>query len=161
MDTRSISDPALKKRKRTARKAPPVLIGWREWAAFPDLGAERIKAKIDTGAKTSAIHARKITTHMRDGVLWAEFLLHPVQKKRLPELKCAAPVIDRRKVRSSNGAEEIRYIIETTLRFAGREWTVELSLANRDQMGFRLLLGRDALRKKFIIDPGQSFLLGK
>lgn len=148
-------------RRIRTRKTPPTLIGWREWAAFPDLGAERIKAKIDTGAKTSAIHARKITTHMRAGVLWAEFLLHPVQKKRLPEIRCAAPVADRRNVRSSNGREEMRYIVHTTLRFGGREWVIELSLANRDQMGFRLLLGRDALRKKFIIDPGQSFLLGK
>ena len=161
MDTRSTFKPALKKRAKTTKKAPPALIGWREWAAFPDLGADRIKAKIDTGAKTSAVHAYRIKTEMRDGVLWADFFLHPMQKKKRPEIKCTAPVVARRKVRSSNGSEEVRNIIETTLRLGGRAWKIQLSLARRDEMGFRLLLGRDALRKKFIIDPGASFLLGR
>ncbi|MEE2692036.1 MAG: RimK/LysX family protein [Pseudomonadota bacterium] len=161
MDTRSTFKPDVKKRAKGGKKAPPTLIGWREWAAFPDLGAERIKAKIDTGAKTSAVHAYRIRTEMRGGVLWAEFYLHPVQKKRIPEIKCSAPVIARRKIRSSNGVEEVRNIIETTLRMGGREWRIQLSLARRDEMGFRLLLGRDAIRKKFIIDPAASFLLGR
>jgi hypothetical protein len=157
--TRSISKPA---RKRASRpKAPPTLIGWREWAAFPDFGVGRIKAKIDTGAKTSAVHAFGVRTMEREGVLWAEFRLHPEQKRRRPEIRCAAPVVDRRRIRSSNGRVEERLVVRTVLALGGREWPIELSLANRDEMGFRLLLGRDAFRKDFVINPGKSFLLGK
>lgn len=146
--------------KKKARRAPP-LIGWREWAAFPELGVDRIKAKIDTGAKSSAVHAFRIRIVEKDGAPWAEFLLHPMQKRKRPEMKCAAPIVDRRRIRSSNGAVEERLIVRTMLRLGGREWPIDLSLAARDEMGFRLLLGRDALRKKFIIDPSASFLLGK
>jgi len=155
--TRSTSEAPRKRGK----KREPTLIGWREWAGFPDLGVERIKAKVDTGAKTSAIHAYRIVTETREGELWATFTLHPAQKKRLPEVRCAARIVDRRRIRSSNGAEEARYIIETRLRLGAVERTIELSLARRDEMGFRLLLGRDALRKRFLVDPGASFLLGK
>ncbi|GAB4516828.1 MAG: ATP-dependent zinc protease [Amphiplicatus sp.] len=161
MDTRSIFDaPAPKKRRR--KKAPPAVAGWREWAAFPALGVERIKAKLDTGAKTSAIHAFKVKSVMReDGTLWAEFFLHPVQKRRRPEIFCAAPIVDRRRIKSSNGKSEERIVVRTTLRLGEKEWPIELSLTNRDEMGFRLLIGRDALRRRFIVDPSASFLLGK
>lgn len=161
MDTRSTSDPARKPKKKKTGKSAPAIIGWREWAAFPALGVKRIKAKVDTGAKTSAVHAYRVRTEMRNRALWAVFYLHPEQKKRTPEIECAALVVARRRIRSSNGAIELRYIIETTLSLNGRRWPIQLSLANRDEMGFRLLLGRDALRKKFIIDPGASFLLGR
>src|SRR5690606_21890470 len=92
------------------KKAERSLIGWREWASFPALGVKRIKAKIDTGAKTSAVHAYRISTAVKNGTLWAEFFLHPEQKHRYPEVKCAAPVIARRRIRSSSGVEEMRYI---------------------------------------------------
>lgn len=143
------------------KKAAQTAIGWREWAAFPELGVARIKAKIDTGAKTSAVHAFRVRTVERDGELWAEFFLHPLQKRKRPEVRCEAPVVDRRRIRSSNGAVEERLVVRTVLRLGGRRWRIDLTLANRDEMGFRLLLGRDALRRKFVIDPGASFLLGK
>ncbi|MBI1365136.1 MAG: ATP-dependent zinc protease [Alphaproteobacteria bacterium] len=148
-----------KKTRKTKRA--PATIGWREWAAFPALGAERIKAKIDSGAKTSAIHAFKVKVVRRADGEWAEFRLHPLQKSKTPEIKCAAPIVDRRRIRSSNGAVEERIIIRTMLRLGAREWPIELSLAKRDEMGFRLLLGRSAIRRRFVIDPGASFLLGK
>lgn len=156
---RSISrDGATKKKK---MRAPPTLIGWREWVAFPDLGVGRIKAKIDTGAKTSAIHAFRVKTVIRDGVEFAEFFLHPEQKRKKPEVFCSARVVGRRDIRSSNGRVEKRLIVRTRLSIGGREYPIELSLTNRDAMGFRLLLGRDAFRRKFVIDPSASFLLGK
>ena len=154
----STSDRATPVKK---KKAPPTLIGWREWVSFPDLGVDRVKAKIDTGAKTSSIHAFRIKTLDRDGALYAEFYLHPVQKKKKPEVFCAAPVVDKRAIRSSNGAVEDRLIIRTMLRMGEREWPIDLSLTNRDAMGFRLLLGRDAFTRRFLINPKASFLLGK
>lgn len=153
-----------KKREKTQKKknkAPPTLIGWREWVALPELGAARIKAKVDTGAKTSALHAFRLKTVIKDGVEYAEFFLHPEQKKRLPEFFCSAPVVDRRSIRSSNGQVEKRLIIRTRLSIGGRDYPIALSLTNRNSMGFRLLLGRDAFRKKFVINPSASFLLGK
>jgi len=158
---RSISDAGAGKHVRRKKKPAPELIGWREWAGLPDLGALRIKAKIDTGAKTSAIHAFRVRTVKRDGVEYAEFFLHPEQKRKIPEIFCTAPVIGKRAIRSSNGRVEKRLIIRTRLRIGEREFPIDLSLANRDAMGFRLLLGRDAFRKKFIINPGASFVLGK
>lgn len=145
--------------KRAKRRARP-LIGWREWAGFPDLGVSRINAKIDTGAKTSAIHAFRIQEVQVNGAAHVEFYLHPVQRRKRPEIFCSAPVRDKRMVRSSNGQEEMRYVIETKMRLGDHLWKIELTLTNRDAMGFRLLVGRDALRRKFHIDPGASYLLG-
>lgn len=143
------------------KRAAPPLVGWREWVGLTELGAPRIKAKIDTGAKTSAIHAFRVAVVKRGGVEYAEFYLHPNQKRRQPEIFCSAPVIDRRSIKSSSGQVEKRLIIRTRLSIGGREFPIDLSLANRDSMGFRLLLGRDALRRRFLINPGASFLLGK
>jgi len=140
---------------------PPLEIGWREWVAFPDLKVTRIKAKIDTGAKTSAIHAFRIKEVMKGGAPHVQFFLHPEQKRKKPEIKCVAPVIDIRRIRSSNGETQERYIIESLMKLGGREWPVELSLSKRDDMGFRLLIGRDAITKKVIIHPGKSYLLGR
>lgn len=157
----SISEGRIKTRVKKLVKKPPALIGWREWAAFPELGVKRIKAKIDTGAKTSALHAFRLETFRKGGVDYAEFYLHPLQKKARPEKFCFAPIVDKRWIRSSNGSVEQRFIIRTLIRLGDREWPIDLSLTNRDSMGFRLLLGRDAFRKKFLIDPRASFLLGK
>ena len=90
-----------------------------------------------------------------------EFTLHPEQRRKHPQIQCSAPIADRRVIRSSNGQEEERIVIETRLRLGMRTWKIELTLTNRDAMGFRLLLGRDALRRKFLIDPGASYLLGQ
>lgn len=145
------------------RKKPlhPLELGWREWAELPALCEQRILAKIDTGAKTSAIHAYRIRELTLDGVPHVEFYIHPVQNKRRPEIRCTAPIHDRRVFKSSNGAEQERIVIVTELRLGGRKRAIELSLANRDDMGFRLLIGRDALRKNVIIHPARSFMLGR
>ncbi len=152
---------AKAKAKRRKKKSAPLEIGWREWAELPALSDRRILAKMDTGAKTSAIHAYRIREVMRDGRLHAEFHIHPVQKKKRPEIFCSAPIHDRRLIRSSNGAIQERIVIVAVLRLGSREWPIDLSLANRDDMGFRLLIGRDALRKNVIIHPARSFLLGR
>lgn len=136
------------------------VIGWREWVALGDLGVDRIKAKIDTGARTSAIHAFNIREVEIDGVRHVEFYLHPVQRKRFPQIKCLAPVHDQRYVRSSSGEQRYRYIIRTHLRIGRRRRLIELSLAKRDIMGFRLLIGRSALPRGLLVDPNQSYLIG-
>ncbi|MEX0922411.1 MAG: RimK/LysX family protein [Rhodovibrionaceae bacterium] len=135
------------------------VVGWREWVALPDLEVERIKAKVDTGARTSAIHAFGIREMTRDGRPHVEFYLHPVQRLRRPQIKCLAPIFDQRYVRSSSGERQYRYIIRTTLRIGHRRRLIELSLAQRDQMGFRLLIGRNALPRGLLVDPNKSFLV--
>lgn len=137
------------------------MIGWREWAAFPDLGVERINAKIDTGAKTSAIHAHHIHVLDGDEGPWVEFTLHPHRRRKAPEIFCSTPLIDTRRVKSSNGRTEERMVINTPFRMGDQIWPIELTLTNRDEMGYRVLIGRDALADKFLIDPGASYLLGK
>jgi hypothetical protein len=148
------------KRKKVARKRERPVIGVRELAAFPDLGIDRIHAKIDTGAKTSAIHAFRIREIEDNGNLLVEFALHPRRRRKTPEIFCRAPVVDKRLIRSSNGQEEERYVISTDMRMGDESWTVELTLTNRDAMGFRLLVGRDAVARRFLIDPGGAYLLG-
>lgn len=143
------------------RKKPLTEIGWREWVAFPEYGVAQIKAKIDTGAKTSAVHAFRINEMHVNGAPHVEFFLHPEQKRRQPEMQCIAPIKDKRLIKSSNGQVQERIIVSTLLAIAGEEWTIDLSLSNRDEMGFRLLLGRDALRNKVIIHPGKSYMLGR
>jgi len=158
---RSTSKAGEKTKKVRKAKKPPMEIGWREWAALPDLDIDRIKTKIDTGAKTSALHAYKIKTIERDGKQYAEFVLHPMQRKKTPAVKCVAPIVDKRVIRSSNGVAEERLVISTVLKMGDLSWPAEISLTNRDEMGFRLLIGRDAIRKGVVVFPGKSFLLGK
>ena len=149
----------VKKKKAGSASLSRPMIGWREWASLPDFEVKRINAKIDTGAKTSALHAFRIHEVMLGGEEHVEFFLHPVQRRKKPEVFCRAPLAGRRVVRSSNGQEEERYVIETRLCLGGKIWKIDLTLTNRDAMGFRLLVGRDALRRKFVIDPGASYLL--
>ncbi len=138
----------------------PLKIGWREWVALPDLGIDAIKAKADTGARTSALHAYNIEPFRRAGALWLRFELHPLQRSEATKVVCEAPAIDERTVRNSGGGVEYRYIIRTLLRLGDRSWPIELALANRDQMGFRMLLGRTALEDRVLVEPGRSYLLG-
>ncbi len=136
-------------------------IGWREWVGFPDFGIDRIKAKIDTGARTSVIHAFRIRKISGATGPQVEFYLHPVQHRRNPELRCVADLVDERVIKSSNGETETRCVIRTAMRLGGDIWPIELTLSNRDQMGFRLLVGRSAIRKRCIVDPGSSYLFGR
>ncbi len=137
------------------------LIGWREWVKLPDLGVERIKAKIDTGARTSALHAFRITPFSKYGAAYVRFVLHPLQRRKKPEVSCVALVIDYRCVTDSGGRAEERYVIRTTLKLGKNLWPVELTLTNRDQMGFRMLIGRQAVRRRYVVDPSRSFVAGR
>lgn len=138
----------------------PLKVGWREWVGLPDLRVEAIKAKIDTGARTSALHAYRIEPFRRAGALWLRFELHPIQRSEAMKVACEARAIDERTVRNSGGGVERRYIIKTLLKLGDTSWPIELALANRDQMGFRMLLGRTALQGRALIDPGRAYLLG-
>jgi hypothetical protein len=144
--------------------AGPVLrtIGWREWIALPELGIDRLKAKVDTGARTSALHAFVVDpfTH-DDGRDWVRFGVHPDQRSIEREIFCEAPVLDQRIVRDSGGHREERFVIESELVIGVARFRIELTLTARDDMLFRMLLGRTAMRGRFAVDPSRSYLLGK
>ena len=140
---------------------PKTLIGWKEWCAFPDLRLPAIKAKVDTGAKTSCIHAYDIQPFMQNETEFLRFKIHPLQHDLL-EIECSAPVSDHRNVTSSNGEREKRYVIKTPLILNEKTIQAEVTLTSRHQMTFRMLLGRDAISKaKLTVDPARSFMLGK
>jgi hypothetical protein len=132
-------------------------IGWREWVGLPELGIRSIKAKIDTGARSSCLHAFDIEPFTRDNRLWVRFTVHPIQANDDFIKQCEAAVLDRRQVRSSNGVASERFVILTTLEMIGQTLPIELTLANRDAMGFRMLIGREAIRGRFLIDSGGSY----
>ena len=136
-------------------------IGWREWVSLPELGVEAIKAKIDTGARTSALHAFHAKPFFQDGEHRIRFGVHPVQRHRHPDILCEAPLIGERIVISSNGQHELRFVIATILRLGAYSWPIEITLTDRDQMGFRMLLGRQALAGRFLVNPGTSFKFGR
>ncbi|WP_203291949.1 ATP-dependent zinc protease [Maricaulis parjimensis] len=138
--------------------APSIIVGWREWVGLPDLGDFRVKAKIDTGARTSAIHAWKIQPFEKDGEPWVRFELHPNQDDNLTRIPCEMPVLESREIRSSNGQVQTRYVVSTRLRIGPHVWPIELTLTRRDEMGFRMLIGRTALRPNALVDPARSFL---
>lgn len=137
----------------------PRTVGWREWLALPDLGIERVKAKIDTGARSSALHAFDLHYFERDGSDWVRFRVHPRQRSSQVTVLAEAPLLDRRRVRNSGGQAQLRPAIATAAFLGGQTWPIELTLVDRDAMGFRMLLGRQAVRRRFLVDPGRSFLL--
>jgi hypothetical protein len=141
-------------------KQQPEIIGWREWVGLPELGIPAIKAKVDTGARTSALHAYYVTPFDRDGKPWVRFGLHPLQKDSLTCIECEAPVKDVRLVTDSGGHREQRVVIETSLLIKGIYMPIEMTLTDRENMRFRMLLGRSALKQGFWVDSSKSFLLG-
>lgn len=138
-----------------------AIIGSEEWCSFPELGLPAIKARIDSGAKTSSIHAFNIQTFRRDSQLWVSFEVHPLQNNRRTSIRCERPVVDKRAVKSSSGISETRYVISVPLELGEQRWDIELTLANRDSMGYRMLLGREAMTGRFLIDPANSFCMGE
>ena len=136
-------------------------VGWREYLALPDLGVRRIKAKIDTGARSSALHAFNVERFRRRGKIMVRFAIQPLQRSNKRVVIAEAEMIDERVVRSSNGVHDLRPVIITSVELLGQSWPIELTLASRDAMGFRMLLGRLALVDRFLIDPGRSYLGGR
>ncbi len=135
-----------------------VCLGWREWVALPDLGVKRIKVKVDTGARTSALHAEDIRVFRRRGQPKVSFTLYPFQRSRRGAVHVEADLVEKRVVRSSVGVETQRPVIRTHLELAGHRRLIEVTLVNRDIMGFRMLLGREAIKGCYLVDPGHSFL---
>ncbi len=142
--------------KSTAKS--PLIIGWRETIALPQLGISKIKAKIDTGARTSALHAFHVRMSDRNGKKIICFQIHPFQRDTKTVITPEAELLEYREVRNSAGVAQLRPVILTEVELGGEKWSIELTLTNRDVMGFRMLLGRQAVRSKFLIDPGKSFI---
>lgn len=138
-----------------------VIVGSQEWCKLAELGLPAIKARVDSGARTSALHAFNILPETKDGTLWVSFDIHPLQKNRKVVVRCQAPVVDRRSVKSSTGESEKRYVIRTPLTLAGNTWDIEVTLTNRDSMGYRMLLGREAMLGRLLVDPEASFCQGE
>lgn len=137
------------------------VIGWREWVGLPELGIKTIKAKVDTGARSSSLHAFDLEEFDRDGDKWVRFKIHPVQRKNKKVIETEAKVLEYRSVRSSSGKAAMRPVIVTNISLFNVTLSVELTLANRDEMGFRMLLGREAFRRRFLVDAGNSYYGGK
>lgn len=149
-----------KKRKRSPKKPPPAL-GWREWVGLPEHGLEWVKAKVDTGARTSSLHAAGLHTFELENREWVRFSIYPWQRSTTDAIQIEARVLDRRRVRSSSGTTERRPVVVLPVRMGNKIYDVEFTLTRRDEMGFRMLLGRQALRGRFLVDTGRSYLLGQ
>ncbi|MDY6980013.1 MAG: ATP-dependent zinc protease [Pseudomonadota bacterium] len=136
------------------------VIGWREWIRLPELGIEHIKAKVDTGARTSALHTFDLEPYDDNGVRMVRFKVHPVQHKLKPEVECRCPVLDERQVTDSGGHQEQRIVISTLACMGDYCWEIEMTLTNRDSMRFRMLLGRTAMAGRFLVNPRVSYRIG-
>ncbi len=140
---------------------PTAIIGWKEWIALPDLGIPAVKAKIDTGARTSAMHIFNLEEFEADGRPMVRFGIHPLQRRIDIERFCEAPLLERRRVKDSGGHIEKRYVIRTTAVMGAVSWSIDITLTNRDPMLFRMLLGRKAVENRFLINPDRSYLTGR
>ena len=136
-------------------------IGWREWVALPELGVDAVKVKVDTGARSSALHAFDVRSFERSGVEYVRFTIHPRQRDAVTTIEAECQVVARRWVTTSSGHRTRRPVIRTPVELLGQTWPIEVTLTNRDAMGFRMLLGRQAIRRRFLVDVSKSYLGGK
>ncbi len=146
--------------KEQVAKAKSLVIGWREWVRLPDLGVRKVKAKIDTGARSSSLHAFDVETFERGDKTFVRFKVHPLQRNSKRTIECETEVLEFRRVKSSTGHAQKRPVILTTIEVLGDRWEIEVTLANRDAMGFRMLLGREAIRGRFLVDADKSYYAG-
>lgn len=168
--TKKPHDRTPRKSKRRPRDDAPIsierapkkqVIGWREWVALPLIGVKSIKAKLDTGARSSALHAFNLRPFSRDGKYFVRFDVHPLQRNDEIHKTCVAEAVDYRWITNSGGGREKRFVIVTTLRMGTEAWPIEVTLTDRDQMGFRMLIGRTAMEHRLIVDPTVSYRLGR
>jgi hypothetical protein len=138
-----------------------LILGWREWVRLPDLDLPPIKAKVDTGARTSCLHAFAVQPFVENGQQRVEFQVHPKQRNTELLVTCTADVIDKRLVTDSGGHKEDRWVIQTTLSIGEHEWPIEMTLSPRDDMSFRMLLGRNAIKRLALVDSSRSYLIGQ
>lgn len=138
-----------------------ITLGWREYVALPDLGLPAIRAKLDTGARTSALHAFRLERFRRKGAPWVRFWIHPLRKHREIEHQTEAEVVDRRVVSDSGGHRQRRLVVVTRVGLGSDTWPVEVTLTNRDRMLFPMLLGRTAMEGRIMVDPSASYTLGR
>jgi hypothetical protein len=144
-----------------AKQKQLMTLGWREWISLPDLGLAHIKAKVDTGARTSAIHAFALRTYEKGGQERVEFRMHPNQNDTETVVVCDAAIVDKRIVTDSGGHKEERFVIETTLQIGEHSWPIEATLTARDNMLFRMLIGRTAMKRRAVVNPDRSYVVGK
>lgn len=144
-----------------AKKRDKIMLGWREWVQLPELGLVDIKAKVDTGARTSALHAFEVTPFEEGGRSRVEFRMHPNQRDSDTVVVCVADVADQRIVKDSGGHAEERWVIRTPVTIGEKTWPVEITLTSRDDMMFRMLLGRTAMKGRAIVNPARSYLAGQ
>lgn len=151
--------------KQPSRESSPAsVMGWREYVELPDLGIEgidRIKAKIDSGARSCALHAINIRYYQKNNANWVSFVIHPRQKDTKSLVYCHAPLLEVRSVKDSGGKRTLRPVILTQVRIGRAAFAVELTLVARDSMGFRMLIGRQAIRGRYLIDPGKSYVMSQ
>ena len=148
-------------KRKSQKSQPTAIIGWKEWIALPELGIPAVKAKIDTGARTSALHVFSLEEFHTDGQRMVRFGIHPLQRRKDIEYYCEAPILEQRRVKDSGGHYEKRYVIQAMAKLGAIAWSIDITLTNRDPMLFRMLLGRKAVENRFLINPGWAYLTGR